>query len=443
MIKDLTQGVPAKVLVKYTIPMFIGVAFQQMYNIADSVIAGKFAGESALAAVGASYPITMLLMAIAIGSQMGVSVVVSQIFGAKRIKEMKQAISTSLIASLILSFALTVIGLLLSRPLMHLLNTPEDIFDDGALYLMIYIAGFIFLFLYNITTGIFNSLGDSKTPLYFLIISSIGNVILDFIFVAVFRWGIAGVAWATFIAQGVACILSLLVLKLRLKPFVTESYTLFDAKVLKKICLIAVPSILQQSFISVGNVIIQIIINGFGSSVIAGYSAAIKLNTFAITSLTTLGNGVSGFTAQNIGAGEKKRVSSGCNAGIVMAIVMAVGFFAAFFFGGRTLLEMFMNEDSTGLARTTGMDFLRIVSPFYAVISIKLVCDGVLRGSGAMKLFMISTFSDLILRVCLAFIFSGIWQAMGIWYSWPVGWSIGAGMSYLFFRTGMWQKNKE
>lgn len=443
MIRDLTQDVPAKVLIKYTIPMFIGVAFQQMYNIADSVIAGKYAGEGALAAVGASYPVTMLLMAIAIGSQMGVSVVVSQLFGAKKQKDMKMAISTALIASVILSVGLTIIGLLLSKPVMHMLNTPQDVFEDGTLYLMIYIAGFVFLFMYNITTGIFNSLGDSRTPLYFLIMSSVGNVLLDFLFVAVFMWGVAGVAWATFIAQGAACIFSMLVLRVRLKAVVTQKYRLFDVSLLKKICGIAIPSILQQSFISVGNVIIQIIINGYGSSVIAGYSAAVKLNTFAITSLTTLGNGVSGFTAQNIGAGKSIRVSKGCNAGIVMAVTLACCFFLAYFAGGAGLLEMFMNEDSTELARTTGLDFLRIVSPFYIVISIKLVCDGVLRGSGAMKLFMVSTFTDLLLRVILAFVFSTIWQVTGIWYSWPVGWTIAMVMSYVFFRTGAWQKNKE
>lgn len=443
MIKDLTQNRPAGVLVKYTIPMFIGVAFQQMYNIADSVIAGKYAGEYALAAVGASYPITMLLMAIAIGSQMGVSIVVSQLFGARRQKDMKMAISTSIIASLVLSLGLTIIGLLISRPMMHMLNTPDDVFDDGALYLMIYIAGFVFLFLYNISTGIFNSLGDSKTPLWFLIVSSIGNVLLDLLFVAVFKWGVAGVAWATFIAQGTACVLSMLVLKARLKTIETPQYRLFDMGILKKICGIAVPSILQQSFISVGNLVIQIIINGYGSSIIAGYSAAIKLNTFAITTFTTLGNGTSGFTAQNIGAGQYKRVGKGCNAGIVMAVTLASCFFLAYFAGGATLLEMFMNEESTELARTTGLDFLHIVSPFYIVISIKLVCDGVLRGSGAMKLFMVSTFTDLLLRVILAFVFSRIWQVVGIWYSWPVGWTIAMVMSYVFFRTGAWQKNKE
>ena len=209
MNKDLTVGDPQSVLWKFSIPMFVSVIFQQMYNIADSVIAGKFAGEDALAAVGASYPITMIFMAIAVGSNIGCSVVISQYFGAKWYDKMKTAVSTTLIASLALSLVLTVAGLLGSRGLMVMINTPDNIFADGDLYLRIYIGGFVFLFLYNVATGIFTSLGDSKTPLYFLIGSSIGNILLDTLFVAVFHWGVAGVAWATFLAQGVACVLAL------------------------------------------------------------------------------------------------------------------------------------------------------------------------------------------------------------------------------------------
>ncbi|MBS6646520.1 MAG: MATE family efflux transporter, partial [Clostridiaceae bacterium] len=187
MIKDLTEGNPQKVLWQFTIPLFVSVIFQQLYNIADSVIAGKFAGEDALAAVGASYPITMIFMAVAVGSNIGCSVVISQLFGAKQYKQMKTAVSTTMIASLVLSAVISVTGLLGSRSLMGMINTPENIFADGDLYLRIYIGGFLFLFLYNVATGIFTSLGDSKTPLYFLIGSSVGNIVLDTLFVAVFH----------------------------------------------------------------------------------------------------------------------------------------------------------------------------------------------------------------------------------------------------------------
>ena len=439
MIIDLTEGNPQTVLWKFTIPMFISVIFQQLYNIADSVIAGKFAGENALAAVGASYPITMIFMAIAVGSNIGCSVVISQLFGAKEYGKMKTAVFTTLISSAALSAALTAGGLLGSRGLMMMINTPENIFTDGALYLRIYLGGFLFLFLYNVATGIFTSLGDSKTPLYFLIGSSIGNIFLDIWFVAGFHWGVAGVAWATFLAQGAACVLALMTLAQRLKRVQTaEKYELFSGDMLKRISRIAVPSILQQSFISVGNIFIQSLVNSFGSSVIAGYSAAIKLNTFTITCFTTMGNGVSSFTAQNLGGGRIERVKKGFGAGIKMCLLAAIPFFIVFFIFGENMIQLFMSGDGGGTALETGKVFLRIVSPFYFVISVKLIGDGVLRGAGAMRLFMIATFTDLVLRVLLSYILAGIFGVTGIWMSWPIGWSIATVLTCVFYRQGRW-----
>ena len=441
MNKDLTAGKPQSVLWRFSIPMFVSVIFQQLYNIADSVIAGKFAGEDALAAVGASYPITMIFMAIAVGSNIGCSVVISQYFGAKWYKEMKTAVSTTMLASLVLSVLLTAAGLLGSRGLMHMINTPDNIFGDGDLYLRIYIGGFVFLFLYNVATGIFTSLGDSKTPLYFLIGSSIGNIFLDTLFVAVFHWGVAGVAWATFLAQGIACVLALVTLKKRLAAIHTEEKAAaFSWNMLGKISRIAVPSILQQSFISIGNIFIQGLINSYGSSVIAGYSAAVKLNTFAITSLTTLGNGTSSFTAQNLGAGKQERVKKGFRASVKLALLITVPFFAVFFFGSHAVLSLFMNEGST-VAMETGAQFLQIVSPFYFVISLKLMADGVLRGAGAMKSFMTATFTDLFLRVILAFVLAVPFKTMGIWLSWPIGWTVAMVLSLFFYKKGVWKNS--
>lgn len=439
MIKDLTEGNPQKVLWRFTIPMFISVIFQQLYNIADSVIAGKFAGEDALAAVGASYPITMIFMAIAVGSNVGCAVVISQLFGAKEYGKMKTAVYTTLLSSFVLAVVLTVGGLLRTQSLMRMIRTPDNIFSDGALYLRIYVGGLIFLFLYNVATGIFTALGDSKTPLYFLIGSSLGNIALDTWFVAGFHWGVAGVAWATFIAQGIACILALLTLVRRLRQVGTkEAFALFSWSMLKKISLIAVPSILQQSFVSVGNIFIQSLVNSFGSSVIAGYSAAIKLNTFSVTCFTTLGNGVSSFSAQNLGAGKVDRARKGLQAGVKMGLLTAVPFFIAFFIFGQNMIQLFMSGDASAVAMNTGISFLKIVAPFYFVISVKLVIDGMLRGAGAMVSFMAATFADLILRVILSYILASYFEVTGIWMSWPIGWSIATLMSVLFYLRGKW-----
>lgn len=232
---DLTVGKPWTVLWKFSLPMFVSVIFQQMYSIFDSIIAGKFAGEDALAAVGASYPITMIFMAFAVGSNVGCCVVISQFFGGKEFSKVKTASTTTIISCTILATLLTVFGLAFSTPLMRMINTPDNIFRDGELYLKIYIAGLIFLFLYNVGTGIYNAMGDSKTPLYLLIGSSVGNVVLDYVFVKFFKWGVAGVAWATFIAQGVACVFSLLILVKKTAEIKTEDKPpLFSGKYLKR-----------------------------------------------------------------------------------------------------------------------------------------------------------------------------------------------------------------
>lgn len=441
MIKDLTEGEPRKILWQFTLPMFISVVFQQLYNIADSVIVGNFAshGEDALAAVGASYPITMIFMAIAMGCNVGCAVVISQFFGAKRYREMKTATTTTLLASFGLSVVLTILGLLFSRTMLSMIHTPENILKDADVYLKIYIGGFVFLFFYNVVTGIFTSLGDSKTPLYFLIGSSLSNIALDWVFVALFHWDVAGVAWATFVCQGIACILAMLTLHSRLKKIVCEREPeLFSVSMLKKIALFAIPSILQQSFVSVGNIFIQNLINGFGSSVIAGYSAAIKINTFAVTCFGTLGNAVSSFTAQNIGAKNNERVKQGLYAGIKMGFIIGVPCFFVFFFQSSSLIRLFMNEE-TIIAVNTGVQFLKIVSPFYLVVSMKLTTDGLLRGSGAMRWFMVSTFTDLILRAGMGYILAVPFGTTGIWMSWPIGWTIGTIMSLAFYAKGVWK----
>ena len=438
MANDLTKGRTGKVLFKFSLPLFISVVFQQMYSIADSLIAGRFAGEEALAAVGASYPITNIFNAVAIGCNIGCSVVISQFFGGGKYKKVKTAASTSLIACSLLGLILTITGILLTPNLMNAINTPSNIFEASALYLEIYIGGFVFLFIYNIANGVFTSLGDSKTSLYFLIFSSVFNVVLDYIFVVWFKMGVAGVAWATFIAQGIAGVLSLLTLFKYLKKLETEGkIPLFSFDILMKIARISIPSVLQQSFVSVGNVFIQKLINGFGSSVVAGYSAAIKLNTFTINSLCTFGNAVSSFTAQNLGAQKHLRIKEGMKYGSLMSIVTGCVFAVVYLAFNAPLIQVFMENNGSVAAVTAGTAFLKTVAPFYCFIGVKLVGDGVLRGTGTMKLFMVATFFDLILRVVLAFAFAPTWGYQGIWWSWPIGWTTATILSVSFYFVTM------
>lgn len=442
MNKDLTVGEPQKVLWKFCLPLFGSIIFQQLYNIADSLVAGKFVGENALAAVGNSYEVTLIFIAFAFGCNIGCSVIVSQLFGAKKFEEMKTAVYTTLIAGGVLCAVLMAGGLALCGTLLHMIHTPDEIFSDSLIYLNIYILGLPFLFFYNIATGIFSALGDSRTPFLFLAVSSVSNILADICFVALFKMGVPGVAWATFLCQGASCVLAVLFVLRRLKTIHTENRAeYFSWPLLGRIATIAVPSILQQSFISLGNIVIQGVINGFGPGVIAGYSAAVKLNNLVITSFTTLGNGISNYTAQNIGAGALNRVKQGFSAGVRLVWTLCVPLAAIYLLAGRYLLLLFMDHSSV-TAINTGMQFLRIVSPFYFVVSVKLVADGILRGAGKMTQFMTATFTDLILRVGLAVVLSGIWGTAGIWSAWPIGWTTATLLSTIFYRAGSWHKVK-
>lgn len=435
MNKDLTVGEPKTVLWKFCLPLFGSIIFQQLYNIADSLVAGKFIGENALAAVGNSYEITLIFLAFAFGCNMGCSVIVSQLFGAKDYSRLRTAVTTACIFSGFICLILMLIGVLGCGFLLHLIRTPNEVFSDSKLYLDIYICGLPFVFFYNIATGIFSALGDSKTPFYFLAVSSVSNIAVDILFVKAFDMGVSGVAWATFLCQGVSCILAVATIWARLKKIQYQKKpALFDLGLLKKILVIAIPSILQQSFISIGNILIQSVINGFGSPVMAGYSAAVKLNNLVITSFTTIGNGISNFSAQNLGARKYSRIKEGFFAGIKMVWCICIPFFILYFFFGRYLLLLFM-EKGSGAAMLTGRQFLWILSPFYFIISAKLIADGILRGISAMKQFMAATFTDLILRVLLAFLLADLTQsATGIWCAWPVGWTIATILSIFFYR---------
>ena len=434
MVTDLTKEHPDKTLWRFLLPMMFSVAFQQIYNIADSMIAGKFAGEDALAAVGASYPITVIFMAFAVGMNLGASVIVSRLFGAGDRKGVKRAVTTAFASSLSLAVILTVYGYFFCRNMMEWIHTPQNIMQDGVLYLKIYVFGLIFLMLYNVCTGIFTALGDSRTPLWFLLGSSAGNVVLDLLFVAKLHWGVAGVAWATFIAQGISAVLALVTLLVRLQKFAgTERVPLFDRKLFVQILAIAVPSILQQSVLSVGNLFVQDIVNRYGSAVVAGYSGAIKLNTFAINIFMTLGSCLSSYTAQNIGAGKQERIPMGFRTGLKLSELTALPFVVLYFGLSQQMMGLFLNAESSA-AIHAGVMFLRIVSPWYFMIVVKLMTDGIIRGSGAMIYFVIATIPDLILRIGFALMLSLRFGSTGIWMAWPFGWIAATVLTIIFYR---------
>ena len=426
MNRDLTTGKPETVLWKFCLPLFGSIIFQQLYNIA-----------------GNSYEITLIFIAFAFGCNMGCSVIVSQLYGARDYGKLKSAVTTACLFSAVLCAVLMVIGILGCAPLLHLIRTPQEVFADSQLYLDIYVWGLPFVFFYNIATGIFSALGDSRTPFCFLAASSTSNIAVDILFVTAFDMGVAGVAWATFLCQGVSCILAIIAVLKRLAGIHTDGkLQIYSGKMLKQIAVIAVPSILQQSFISVGNIIIQSVINDCGVGVTAGYSAAVKLNNLVITSFTTLANGISNYTAQNMGAGILHRVKSGFKAGVKIVWLLCIPIVILYLFAAKALITFFINSPSD-LALASGMQFLYVVAPFYFVISIKLVADSILRGARLMKMFMITTFTDLILRVALAEILAKQTGYIGIWCAWPIGWSIAMVLSIIFYHNGPWNKTED
>ena len=435
MNKDLTVGNPTKILWLFCMPLFGSIIFQQLYNMADSFVAGKFISENALAAVGNSYEITLIFIAFAFGCNIGCSVVVSEFFGAKRYADVKTTVYTAFLASGVICLILMLIGIFGCNSLLHWINTPSEIFADSALYLDIYVYGLPFVFFYNISTGIFSALGDSKTPFIFLAASSTSNIAADIWVVQGFGMGVAGVAWATYVCQGISCLLAVIFVFKRLKQVPSDApHCFFDLRILGKIAKIAVPSTLQQSFISIGNIVIQGIINGFGPAIIAGYSASVKLNNLVITSFTTVGNGISNYTAQNLGANKPERVKQGFRAGLKMIWLLSLPLVLLYFIGGRYLIPFFI-ESPTAEALSCGLMFLKILSPFYFIVSAKLVTDGILRGAGLMRQFMVATFTDLVLRVGLAFLLSQTALAStGIWYAWPIGWTVATIVSVVFYK---------
>lgn len=417
------------VLLAYSLPLFGSIIFQQLYNIADSFVAGHFISTEALAAVGNSSEITLIFIAIAFGCNIGTSVVTANLFGQKEMKQVHTCVTTALIFCGILGVLLSVVGILTSEWMLTLLDTPVETMKDSVAYIQIYLMSYVFLMLYQVATGIFSALGDSKTPFYFLAVSSITNIFVDILFVRDFHMGVPGVAWATFLCQSISGIVAVIFVLKKVHEVVGgEKCPLFSGVLLKKMLIIAIPSAIQQSFISVGNILVQRVINGFGTACMGGYTAAIKLNNMFVTSVTALGNGMSNYTSQNLGAGKNERVRHGCRSGVTIGMTMGAIFAVVFYVFAKPLVYAFISDGNLE-AVDVGVDFLHIVTPFYVFLSIKLMVDGVQRGAARMLQFMIATLSDLFLRVVLSFTLSPIFGIRGVWYSWPIGWIVGIVLS--------------
>ena len=431
---------PVSALLIFALPMMLGNFFQQAYTMADSVIVGRFVGEDALAAVGASYSLTNVFISIAIGGGVGASVITSQTFGRRDYPRMKRSVSTALLAFLAISIALGGVGLLFSRQIMVLLNTPQNILADATTYLNIYFIGLPFLFMYNVLSSMFNALGKSRIPLYLLIFSSLLNIGLDIWMVGPLQMGVAGAAWATLIAQGISAVLSFCIFLRELKTYPGKlEGRFFDLRELQNMGRVALPSILQQSTVSIGMMLVQSVVNSFGSQMLAGYSAAMRIESICIVPMSAMGNAISSYTAQNLGAGQPERVKAGYRAsyGIVFAIAAALCLVVQLL--ARPLISLFLEAPSAA-AFDTGIACVRFMGWFYVLIGLKMISDGVLRGAGDMTMFTVANLVNLGLRVILAVTLAPRFGIQFVWMAVPAGWLINYLISFFEYRTGKWKK---
>ena len=526
--KDMSVGKPLRVLYAFAVPMIISVLFQQFYNIADSLIAGNFIhdGGDALASVNSAYPVTVVFIAIGNGFGVGGGVVISRIFGAKDYSRTKTAVRTALINIAFFSVIFTVIGALTNKPMLTLMNSQdlgENVFTQSVDYLNIYVYGLSFLFIYNVVSAIFQALGNSKTPLFLLIFSTIFNVVIDIIFVKYCDLGVKGLAWGTFVAQGIASIISLVILllninKLRSTPIEKRAIPLeniclpvteqrepnsADAQIteyLKKssttaiyvpdaqefsdgntqaddgakkdtitiikqkkplpralnnacfslptwlsIMVLSLPSILQNSTVSIGQLFVQSLVNSFGNpNLVSAYGSAFKINYIIISVFLTISNAMATFTSQNIGAHRLDRAKQGLKGGVVSMLVLAVVCTTLYLLLAKWLVSLFISDYNEEII-SIGAKFLYILSPFYVVVCIKIIFDGFVRGAGDMAGFTTSTMTDLVIRVGLSYIFVKALNLgyESIWWSWPIGWIVGATVIVIFYLSKRWVKTAQ
>lgn len=418
----LTNDSPSKAISKFAMPMVVGSLFQQIYTLVDSAVVGKYVGEAALASIGASLSLTTIFICIGIGGGAGASVLIARYFGSCDYKKMKTAIFTSIIGFLALAIGLSVFGLIFSKDLMALLHTPREILDMAVLYLNIYFCGLPFLFMYNIISALYQALGESKIPLYFLIFSSVLNVILDIYFVREFELGLAGAAYATLLAQGLSAVLSFFVFIKKIGEIKTGKTKIFDKKELNLLSKLALPSIVQQSTITIGQLLVQSVVNSFGVEILAGFSAAFRVESLIIVPITSLGNAVSSFTSQNVGARKLERLGQGLRAALVMVGLYSLMVLILLKLNSLSIIEFFMNKNSSERAIDTGLAYLNFIGFFFILVGTKHCVDGVLRGVGDVRVFTFANIVNLFIRVSLSMALAHKIGIEMVWYAVPLGW---------------------
>lgn len=434
----MTEGVIWKEILLFSIPLLLGNLFQQLYNAVDSVVVGNYIGAQALAAVGSSAPVINLLVSFFMGLAVGAGVIISRYFGARKKEELHIAVHTSLALTFAAGLVMTLIGVLISPYVLQWVGTPSDVMESSVLYLRIYFLGILSVMVYNMGSGILRAVGDSRNPLYFLIVSSVTNIILDMLFVIVFHMGIAGVGWATLIAQTISAVLTMLLLMRTKEEYqVKLKHIRFHKHMLYEIVRLGLPSGLQNAIVSFSNVIVQSNINAFGSLAMAGCGSYTKIDGFAILPVMSYSMALTTFTGQNMGAKKYDRVKQGAKTGILMSVITIICISALLLILGPNVLAIF-SSDPTVI--NYGLYMMHVLAPGYIFLAISHAFNGIIRGAG------ITTVPMVVMVTCwcglrMAWILTSVplFHDIGVVFmGWPLTWIASALWLFLYYRKGSW-----
>lgn len=423
--KDMTVGSPTRLILFFSIPLLIGNIFQQLYNMVDTIIVGRFLGVSALAAVGSTGSLSFLVLGFVMGITSGFSVLAAQRFGAGDERGLRHFVAMSVYLGMIISAILTVLTICLTRPMLTLMNTPEDILDSAAVYIIIIFAGILPSMFYNLLAGVLRALGDSKTPLYFLIISSVLNIVLDLFFIVTLHAGVAGAAYATVLSQAVSAVLCLLYIRKRfpILRFQREELT-YSHRSAFQLMKVGIPMALQFSITAIGTMILQSAINSFGSTVVGAYTAACKAEQLATQPAVTFGATMASYTGQNLGAGRMDRIRRGVNSCIVISCIFSVLGALLVIFGGGMLVSLFITGDQPKVM-AYAREYLNTIAVFFVPLGLIFIYRNTLQGMGDGFMPMMAGVAELVMRAFVAFYLAGHLGYLGICLAGPIAW-IGA-----------------
>lgn len=443
MAKDMTQGSAYKHILSFSVPLLAGSVFQQFYNVVDTVVVGRYVNSNALAAIGTATPAMMLCLSLFAGLGMGITIVVSQYFGAKDNANLKRALSTSIYMMMVITVIMTALGIFITKPLLNLMRVPPEIMGDASTYLYTIFGGVVFMIVYNTYAAVLRGVGDSITPTVFLIIAALLNVVLDLLFVLQFHMGVFGVAIATVIAQGVSGVLCYFYVKIKVPMLTIEKeYRAFDPGMFRVMLRMGIPSAIQMSFISVSQIAVQSLVNSYGSIVMAGYTSATKIDNFAFQPGMNIGNALGVFVGQNIGAGKMDRVDEGFKATFYLELIVSGLVSAIAFFFAPQLISLFNTGSDSAEIIAVGSEYLRVVGAFYLVLGAMYVYQNLFRGAGDMNMVLVLTVINFALRVAGAYAMAAIpWIGRGaIWWAIPLGWLVSDIAGHIMYKTGRWRR---